>query len=418
MIPLHGIASRHDLPLPFWTVLLGAAVVLLITFWVIGFAWRSPRHTKPTVKELPRLSAVVDSRGVRIALWMVAAPIWLLAAAALIFGPDRIDNPAVGFIYVWLWVGLVVFSVLFGRFYTRINPARLLMRAGRGRSAGSLIPSALALLAFLYLELVHPAGATLPVLRIAAGALLVWLIAGVVLRGKGWIGRADPFDVYATTVARMSIWTRSERGVLAYTSPLANLASWRAPTGLAAVCVVLLGGTLFDALSNTAWWVRMLQRQEGWSHALGVVGLLGSIAFVGVLFLIGCWPLKGREGLRATADSLAPGLIPLVVGYALSHYGTMLYLEGQRTALRFSDPLGQGWNLFGGAKLAPDVSLFAFPTAIALLQVALIVGGHVLGVLVTHDLSLQWGAAVRPQLPLLVVMIGFTVGGLLLMFGA
>ncbi|MDF1488446.1 hypothetical protein [Tessaracoccus caeni] len=419
MIPLHGIASRHDLPLPFWSVLLGAALVLVLTFWVGIFAWRTPRYAESRLIELPRLGRVVDSRLTTIALWAVAGHVWILAAAALLAGPDRIDNPVVGFIYVWLWVGLVVASVLFGRVYARINPARALVGTGRGEATSTIAPAALALLAFLYLELVHPDGATLPALRIAFATLMLWLLIGLWRRGKGWITTADPFDAYAGAVARMSVWTRSDRGVLAYTSPLSNLASWRAPSGLALLSVVLLGGTLFDALSNTAWWVRLLQRQDdGMAHPLGAVGLLGSILFVGLLYLIGCRPLRRADGLPRTMDALAPGLVPLMVGYALSHYGTMLYLEGQRTAHRFSDPLGRGWNLFGGAEAAPDVTLLAFPTAIAIMQVALIVGGHVLGVLVTHDISLQRGAAVRAQVPLLVVMIGFTVGGLLLMFGA
>jgi len=418
MTPLHGIASRHDLPLPFATVLGGAAAVLLITFWVVGFAWRAPRYATPRGHELPRLTRVVDSRWFRVAIWVVAGPLWLLAGTALFLGPDRIDNPAVGFIYVWLWVGVVPLSLLIGPFYRRINPARLLLRTTDADDRGSVLPAALALLGFLYLELVHPAGATLPVLRAAAVALILWLLGGAALRGKGWIGRADPVEVYSRVAARMSVWARSSRGQVMYTSPLANLASWRAPVGLAGVCVILLGGTLFDALSNTAWWVRILQREDTLSHPLGILGLLGSIAFVGALFLAGCLPLAGRSGLLRTADALSPGLVPLVVGYALSHYGTMLYLEGQRTAFRFSDPLGRGWNLFGGAEAAPDVSLFAFPMAIAILQVALIVGGHVLGVLVTHDIALRRDSRTRPQLPLLVVMIGFTVGGLLLMFGS
>ena len=52
------------------------------------------------------------------------------------------------------------------------------------------------------------------------------------------------------------------------------------------------------------------------------------------------------------------------------------------------------------------------------MQVGLIVGGHALGVLVSHDIALRSGVSgVRPHLPLLLVMVVFTVGGLLLMFG-
>jgi hypothetical protein len=107
-----------------------------------------------------------------------------------------------------------------------------------------------------------------------------------------------------------------------------------------------------------------------------------------------------------------------VAGYALAHYGTMLYLEGQRTLIRFSDPLGLGWNLFGVAEAAPGTALFAYPTVIAVAQVLLIVGGHVAGVLVTHDIAVRTHPdRIAVHLPLLAIMVGFTVGGLLLMFG-
>ena len=45
LIPLHGIASRHDLPLPFSFVLVGAALALALSFVVLLLAWRRPRFT-------------------------------------------------------------------------------------------------------------------------------------------------------------------------------------------------------------------------------------------------------------------------------------------------------------------------------------------------------------------------------------
>ena len=141
--------------------------------------------------------------------------------------------------------------------------------------------------------------------------------------------------------------------------------------------------------------------------------MFASMGVVYGLFWLGTRPYKGL-----TMDALAPGLVPLVVGYALSHYGTMLYLEGQRTLIRFSDPLGNGANLFGTIDLAPSTTMFMFPTFIAVVQVLLIVGGHALGVLVTHDIALRTApSGAKVHLPLLGMMVVFTMGGLLLMFG-
>jgi hypothetical protein len=54
---------------------------------------------------------------------------------------------------------------------------------------------------FGWLELVQPDRTTLPVLRLWALAWLVILIVGAIVFGQRWIGAADPFKVYASTLA-------------------------------------------------------------------------------------------------------------------------------------------------------------------------------------------------------------------------
>ncbi len=85
------------------------------------------------------------------------------------------------------------------------------------------------------------------------------------------------------------------------------------------------------------------------------------------------------------------------------------------------NPFGQdGVNLFGTYDNAVNFLLLS-TTLISLVQVGAIVIGHVLGVFLAHDRSLR---GVRPdratyaQLPLIAVMVAFTVGGLGLLFGA
>lgn len=420
MTLLHGIASRHDLPLPFELVVAGGAIVLIMTFWVALFAWKRSKYEEQKGRALPRLTRFVDSPVVSRSLRIVVAAVWVLMALALFFGVDRIDNPVLGFVYVLLWVGLVPLALLFGRIHRRTNPLRLLLRSAGATAPAphqprsSVLPAAVALMVFLYLELVQPGGATVPVLRWFAIGWVLWVVGGTLLRGQRWIGQAEPFEAYATTVARMSPWARNAEGVILWTNPLRNLASWPVPRHLALLTSVLLGGTLFDAMSNTAWWVRGTQELGAWLWPLSTLALVAAMGAIYGLFWVGTRPYK-----ELSMDALAPGLVPLVVGYALSHYATMLYLEGQRTVIRFSDPLGQGWNLFGMIEMAPATGLFMYPTFIAVVQVLLIVGGHALGVLVTHDIALRTapsGAGVH--LPLLAMMVVFTMGGLLLMFGA
>jgi hypothetical protein len=130
--------------------------------------------------------------------------------------------------------------------------------------------------------------------------------------------------------------------------------------------------------------------------------------------------VRGVGALRdGHLDLLAASVIPIVIGYAVAHYLSLLVLEGQRTLINLSDPLGLGWNAFGTAELGIFPLWLDTPAVTAAIQLVAIIGGHVLGVLVAHELSLRVLPANRRtagQVPMLLVMIGYTCGGLLLLF--
>ena len=99
--------------------------------------------------------------------------------------------------------------------------------------------------------------------------------------------------------------------------------------------------------------------------------------------------MDGRYGDRFPAGDfprlMAGSVVPIVIGYAIAHYFTLLVVEGQRTAINWSDPLGLGWNVFGSAGMGVNPAIFDHPTAIAIIQVVAIVGGHVLGIVAAHE---------------------------------
>ncbi len=83
-----------------------------------------------------------------------------------------------------------------------------------------------------------------------------------------------------------------------------------------------------------------------------------------------------------------------------------------------SDPLGSGSDLLGTAGRSPAVGLIE-PTLVATVQAVSIVVGHLLGVLAAHERAvtvLDRRAAVVGQVPLMVVMLGYTLVGLTLLF--
>lgn len=125
-------------------------------------------------------------------------------------------------------------------------------------------------------------------------------------------------------------------------------------------------------------------------------------------------------GTPQVAAAFAPTLVPIIVGYFIAHYWSLLIAIGQQTLIQMSDPLGTGANWLGLSDRGIDFTLID-PTFVALLQVTAIVAGHVLGVVLAHEKALQLFStrqAVTGQLPMLALMVGYTVGGLTLLFAA
>jgi hypothetical protein len=237
--------------------------------------------------------------------------------------------------------------------------------------------------------------------------------------GEEWFAHGDGFEVYSTLIARLSPWGRRDDGRLVLRNPLANATVAPEVPGLTAVVVVLLGSTAFDGLSRTVFWqTGPGAADDAWS---GTVGLLAMNAVVAVLYVVGA-RLSGR--LAGQPGSVQPGryagtVVPIALGYTVAHYFSLLMLDGQSTWILASNPFGQaGVDLFGTYGNVVDLTAVS-SDAIALVQVGAIVLGHVIGVTLAHERALLSARRARAsdQLPLVIVMVLFTIVGLGLLFG-
>lgn len=417
-VPLHGLGSRQDLPLPFPLVIAGAIAALVISFVVLLRAWNRPRLALLGGLGLPSLTRWWDLPAVRWGLRLLVLAGWLWMGLALVAGQDRVTNPVFGFVYVWVWVGLAPISLLFGPVWRALNPVRTIAALLPLRESDPRLnkrlgvwPAALAVTAFAWLELIQPDNDTLTVVRWWTLAWLVWTLGGALVFGRGWIGAADPFEATATLIARLSVWHRG-RGPIRLVNPLRHVTAGPYPAGAAGLACALLGATAFDSFGNTTWWIATVQEGAFPPVLVRTLGLLAMTLIVGVSFVAACRPLGSPDGLTGA-------LVPIVVGYVGAHYLSLLWIEGQRTAILASDPLGLGWNLFGTAELGVNTSLFDYPQVTATAQLGAIVLGHLIGVLVAHDRAIALVPERRRltgQLPLLIVMIGYTIAGLVLLF--
>ena len=130
-----------------------------------------------------------------------------------------------------------------------------------------------------------------------------------------------------------------------------------------------------------------------------------------------------RRGVtrRSLPNRFAHSVVPIVVGYVVAHYLSYFVEVGQQTVVQLSDPLARGQDLLGTSDLQVSYWLSTHPTFLAVLKVLAVVTGHVLGVIAAHDRAIKLlprRHQLTGQLPLLLVMVFYTVTGLYLLFGA
>ncbi|MDT7633939.1 MAG: hypothetical protein QOI50_5869 [Pseudonocardiales bacterium] len=387
MILAHGIGGRADLPLPGELVLQAGGFVVLVSFLAVGLTWRRSRfHTAVPGRPLPAaVQRLADSDRVRLGLrcLMLALLAYLLVQA---FGgvPDPNHNPAPRALYVLLWVGMVPASLVFGPVWRVLNPLRALHRglstvlrlppAGYRELPPALgyWPAALGLTVFVWLELVPGARADPPVVGGFMAGYAVLITAGALRYGPSWFDRADPFEAYSSLVAALSPVGRAgypgNHHEVELRNPFRGLNAVRPAPGLVAVLAVWWGSTVFDGVSGTPWWATTSQ------VAAAASGIPVELIATGVLAaLIALVAASYRLATGALARELVSTLIPIAVGYTIAHYASLLLVEGPRGLAQLADPS------------APALRGAPAPLLIAVIQVAAILVGHVVGVIAAHD---------------------------------
>ena len=125
----HGTGEAAAFPVDITYALVGGSWALAVSFLVLAFAWKTPRlDASKYVAALPRLTHLADSRALREGLGVVGLA---LTVGALILGfiaRDEHENPLVGTFFIWLWVGLVPASLVFGPVGRYLSPVRTLHR--------------------------------------------------------------------------------------------------------------------------------------------------------------------------------------------------------------------------------------------------------------------------------------------------
>ena len=446
-MPTDALAHASDrgyvLLLPTGYYLLGGAVAVAASFLALFFV---PRNALDRLAawRLP-LFAVPD--GLRF--WTSLASFLILGVlvAAGIFGSrDPLSNPLPLAVWTLLWIGLTIVQGLFGNLWRWIDPWYAPVKL-----AGAVIPenawlkypewlgywpSVVLFAAFAWFELINVAPDDPYRIAIAVGGYWLLSFACMLVFGHHtWSGRGEFLSVFFRMVSRFGMLDALPAGRwwrISLCLPGAKL--WREePLPLSGTLFLLLAlaSVSFDGFSRTFFWlgangINPLEFPGRTAlQGINTAGLAGMFAALAAVFLI-CASIgersAGEGSTRRAAGLLVWSIVPIALAYHFSHYLTAFLVNSQYAAVALSDPFGLGWNLFGTAYMPVSAGIVMGSEQAELIwnaQAFAIIGGHVLAVLVAHGLAsrLHTGSrrALLSQLPLTLLMIGYTVFGLWLL---
>jgi hypothetical protein len=445
----HGIGGVRDLPVPESVFYPTAAIVLVVSFVLLGVLWRRPvLEAKQQGRALPQpIAAVVFSRAVHFVLGLVSVGLLALTLATALFGTSlELLNFAPTFVFVIFWLGIPLLSVLFGDVWRVLSPWRAIADATvwaierTGRKAAPVLdsewrygryPAAVALFAFVALELAHPRPAYPRTLGVAVALYTYWALAGMAVFGRDpWTRGGEGFAVAFSLLARIAPFARRDGAIVARW-PFTGLAGVDRVPGTLVVVAVMLGSTSFDGFSRTTTWQDVLgdvranvAGQSQWVVDLATtfVNVTGLLLFVGAVVGTYLVAVQSARLLVRAPRSLVPDfvlpLVPIAFAYLVAHYFSLFVIQGQFIYSLVSDPFGRGWDLFGTVDFAPNLAAVS-PETVWYVQAGALVIGHVAGLAIAHDRAVSLFEsrrdALRSQYPMLGLMVLYTVGGLWLL---
>jgi hypothetical protein len=408
----HTINATYTSRLPLAVYLVGAATTVALSF--IFVIVRDVRAAPPDLTGSGRLPPA----WLRYLLRFVGLFGWLWIVAQGIAGGQSDGDVATLFLWVYGWVGLAIICAIIGPIWQFLDPFSTLHDIGawvlaRLGVAGWNVadypeplgrwPATIGFAGIVWLELVLVGGPS--VLFVVLIGYTAFTLAMMAQFGRDeWRSQGEIFTVWFRLLGRLA-WFRlvDEDGRVerrTFGSGLLEPGWTRADVTLAAFGV---SSIIFDGLSQTQAFFDLFGSPGTLEKTVVLFAWLGIV--VALAYLV-----ARTVGLAA----IGAGLLPIAVGYLIAHYLTYLLIDGQRILIAISDPFQKGWDLFGTAFFQPSGAWLP-PGLIWTIQLAAVVGGHMLGAWGGHVVAvadappgLSTPALRRRQLPLAVVMVALT----------
>ena len=379
-----------------------------------------------------------------------------LIASGYLGSRDPLSNPLPLVLWTIWWAGLTFLQALFGDLWGFIHPWRALHRLltafpslrgwrdtpplGFPTSAGYW-PAVVLFLAFAWFELVHPAPQDPAVLANAVIVYLALTSAGLLLFGeRTWLRYGEIFSIFFRIVSWLaplgidqdSAANTGRRALFVTIPGMRLLDVGILPLSGMAFVLLALSSVSFDGFSRTFLWLDLVGvnplEHQGRSALIGVNTLGLASVFAALIYVYAAAVVLGNVLARSDVNLGKPlrafvvAMAPIAFGYHFAHYLPALLLDTQFTLRALSDPFALGWNLLGTRDMHVHASIVTNRTSIETiwnLQVSGIVAAHVVAVAIAHFLAIRLYAtpkgAILSQIPMTLLMIGYTLLGLWLL---
>ncbi|MBX3596645.1 MAG: hypothetical protein KF874_03640 [Rhizobiaceae bacterium] len=437
----HASERGHVLLLPTGYYLLGGACAVIASFAILFFI-------RPAALEAYRAFRVPIARSperLRFATSALSFCFFVLLVCAGFFGsPDPTHNPLPLTIWTLLWVGLLLAQGLIGNIWHWIDPwyapcttvNALFSRSEPkfNKEAASYLPALILFAGFVWFELIYIAPEDPP--RLAFVVLAYWLITFVlalIFGHERWTRQGEFLTVFFTMIGRFGVLQPSTdgSGTIELRLPGAAVADAEPlPASGIAFLLANLAAVSFDGFSRTFVWLGSIGINPlefpGRSVVIvpNTIGLGGAMIAFPIVFaiLVRLGESFARTSAPRSVGLLAWSVVPIALAYHFAHYLTAFLVDAQAALIALSDPFARGWDLIGLSHRPLEAGIVMGHEAAWVLWntiAAAIIAGHVLAVLIAHMLALRLYGDARTatisQLPLAMLMVGYTLLGLWLL---
>lgn len=438
----HAFGQKYNLPIPTWIFLYGGSAAVLLSFILIGYFVGVKETTKVSEKPIPSsINKILTSNISKNFVRSLGLFLFLMIIISGFVGVQDSNlniNPTL--FWVVFLLGFTYFTAIFGNLWLLLSPFRTLADLSinfLGWKGGlfsypkklAYWPALLLYLILIWQELFSGGVAANPehIAYFSLGYTFITIL-GVILFGReSWFKFGEFFEVFFGLVSKISIFAVEKRKIV-YRAPFTGLLEDTAQHfSLVVFIVFMLSSTGFDGFRGTVVWQKIDLATYSTLQKFGTLGfcLFDSLALLLALgiflsaYLIFLWLMKmitkHRTSLSTLAKAFVLSLVPIAVVYNVAHYYTLLLTQGQQTIALISDPLNLGWNLFGTTSFTPSIS-FLRADVVWYIQVFFIVLGHIAAVYLAHKVALKLypahKQAVISQLPMLALMVAYTLTGL------